>query len=335
MTIKDIARISGFSVGTVSRVLNNHPDVSDDTRERVMAVVREHNFQPNANARHLKMQARSSVAILVKGTSNMLFAEILEMAQTRLMDNGEDAFVAYLDEDANEVEHAVKLIRERRPKGLLFLGGDLEYFRQSFKHISLPSVLLTNSAAELEFSNLSSLTTDDHAAAANVINYLLANGHERIGILGGNPSNTQISHSRIIGCRDSFDKNRLPFDQHKQCEPCRFSMEDGYKAAKRLLERNNDLTAIFAMSDVIALGAVRALVDLGRQVPADISIVGYDGVPISRYCVPRLTTIRQDAAFMARRGVEMLLHRIHNKRPAVHEIVPFQLIQGESVRTIN
>ncbi len=79
MTIKDIARLSGFSVGTVSRVLNNHPDVSDDTREKVMAVVREHDFQPNTNAKHLKMQAKSSIAIMVKGTNNMLFAEGLDV----------------------------------------------------------------------------------------------------------------------------------------------------------------------------------------------------------------------------------------------------------------
>lgn len=336
MTIKDIARLSGFSVGTVSRVLNNHPDVSDDTREKVMAVVREHDFQPNTNAKHLKMQAKSSVAIMVKGTNNMLFADILEKAQSLLMDNGEEAVIAYLDEDANEVEHAIRLARERRPKGLMFLGGDLDYFRESFARISLPSVLLTHNASELGFSNLSSLTTDDTAASAKAIDYLVSQGHKSIGVLGGNPSNSQISHSRIIGCLRSFERSGIDFDPDRQCEPCRFSMADGYTAAKRLITRAPELTAIFALSDVIAIGAIRALQDMGKEVPGDISVIGYDGVPLSRYSVPRLTTVRQDASFMAKRGVEMLLHRIHNKRPAVHEIVPFQLVHGESVeRTEN
>jgi len=112
-------------------------------------------------------------------------------------------------------------------------------------------------------------------------------------------------------------------------------MADGYTAAKRLITRAPELTAIFALSDVIAIGAIRALQDMGKEVPGDISVIGYDGVPLSRYSVPRLTTVRQDASFMAKRGVEMLLHRIHNKRP-VHEIVPFQLVHGESVeRTEN
>lgn len=89
MTIKDIARLSGYSLGTVSRVLNNHPDVSDKARERVMAVVQEQGFEPNANAKHLKMQAQSSIAVLVKGTQNLLFADLLERVQALLRDSGE------------------------------------------------------------------------------------------------------------------------------------------------------------------------------------------------------------------------------------------------------
>ena len=125
MTIKDIARLSGYGVGTVSRVLNHHPDVSDAARERVMAVVRQYGFEPNSNARHLKSQTLSSVTVLVKGTQNMLFADLLERVQSLLLDSGEEVFVAYLDEDADEVTYAIQLCRLRRPKGLIFLGGDL------------------------------------------------------------------------------------------------------------------------------------------------------------------------------------------------------------------
>ena len=117
MTIKDIARLSGYSLGTVSRVLNNHPDVSEKARERVLAVVAEHNFQPNANAKHLKQLASSAIAILVKGSQNLLFADILERIQDLLRDSGEEDFVCYLDEDANEVSYAIQLCRERRQSG--------------------------------------------------------------------------------------------------------------------------------------------------------------------------------------------------------------------------
>ena len=224
MTIIDIARLSGCGVGTVSRVLNKHPDVSEETRKKVMAVVAEYNFQPNTNAKHLKQQAASSIAILVKGTQNMLFAEIMEQIQVLLLDSGKEASVNYLDEDANEVLYAIQLCRERKPQGILFLGGDLEFFRDCFAEISVPCVLITNNAQELGFENLSSLTTDDTAAAARAIDYLFEQGHRRIGVLGGNWSCSQISYRRIVGCKQSFDRRGVAFDGERQCEPCRYSM---------------------------------------------------------------------------------------------------------------
>lgn len=330
MTIKDIARLSGCGVATVSRVLNDHPDVSEETRRRVLAVVAEQGFQPNTNARHLKQQTSASIAIIVKGTMNMLFAELMERCQQLLQDAGQNAAVYYLDEDANEVVYAVQLCRERKPLGILFLGGDLEFFQAEFGHITVPCVLLTNSARELDFPNLSSLTTDDEEAAYRVVRYLADQGHRDIGLLGGNWSCTQISYRRVLGCQRAFDELSLPFDA-RRCEPCRYSFSDAYDTTKRLLGRCPELTALFCVSDVMALGAIRAIHDLGRRVPRDISVVGYDGIPLSRFSVPRLTTVRQDTQQLARQGVDLLLRNLQRPRPPVHGVVPFELIAGESV----
>ncbi len=330
MTIKDIARMSGVGVATVSRVLNNHPDVSEETRRRVMAVVAEQGFQPNTNARHLKQASSASIAIIVKGTMNMLFADLVERCQQLLQDAGRDAAVYYLDEDANEVVYAVQLCRERKPLGILFLGGDLEFFQAEFGHITVPCVLLTNSAGELSFPNLSSLTTDDSEAAYRVVRYLADRGHRHIGLLGGNWSCTQISYRRVQGCQRAFDELDLPFEA-RLCEPCRYSLPDAYDTTKRLLARCPELTALFCISDVMAMGAIRAIRDLGRRVPEDISVVGYDGIPLSQFSVPRLTTVRQDTQQLARQGVDVLLSNIQRPRPPVHQVVPFQLIPGESV----
>ncbi len=331
MTIKDIARLSGCGVATVSRVLNNHPDVSGETRQRVLAVVEENGFQPNNNAKRLKQQAGNSVLILVKGTQNMLFAGLVERLQALLGENDQDASVHYLDEDGDEVGYALRLCRERKPPGILFLGGDLDRFRQGFGAITVPCVLLTNTAQGLGFGNLSSLTTDDRAAAAQVIGFLAEKGHRHIGVLGGNWACSQISYRRLLGCRERMEQLGLPFEE-TQCEPCRYSMADAYEAARRLLGRCPELPAIFAMSDVMATGAIRAIRDLGRRVPEDVSVVGYDGVPISDYLVPRLATVRQDTQLLAQRGMELLLRSI--RRPdssPVHDVVSFRLIPGESV----
>lgn len=330
MTIKDIARMSGVGVATVSRVLNNHPDVSEETRRKVMAVVAEQGFQPNNNARHLKQQTSASISVIVKGTMNMLFADLVERCQQLLQDAGQDAAVYYLDEDANEVAYAVQLCRERKPLGILFLGGDLEFFQAEFGNITVPCVLLTNSAKELAFQNLSSLTTDDEEAAYQVIRFLVDRGHKNIGLLGGNWSCTQISYRRVQGCQRAFDELKLPFDAQR-CEPCRYSFSDAYDTTKRLLKRCPELTALFCISDVMAMGAIRAIHDLGRRVPEDISVVGYDGISLARFSVPRLTTVRQDTQQLAEQGVDLLLRSLQRHCAPVHAVVPFQLIPGESV----
>ena len=125
MTIKDIARESGYAVSTVSRALNDHPDVSAETKARIQAVIDAHGFIPNNNAKHLKQTATKSIAIVVKGTSNMLFAPIVERMQDLIKSAGYTDVVYYLDEDSDEVRHALLLCREQKPLGLLFLGGNL------------------------------------------------------------------------------------------------------------------------------------------------------------------------------------------------------------------
>lgn len=330
MTIKDIARLSGVGVATVSRVLNNHPDVSEDTRRKVLAVVEEHGFQPNSNARNLKQQSGASVAIIVKGTMNMLFADLVERCQQLLQDAGRDAAVSYLDEEANEVAYAIQLCREHKPLGIMFLGGDLEYFQAEFAGISVPCVLLTNSARDLGYDNLSSFTTDDEEAAYQVVTFLADRGHRDIGLIGGNWSCTQISYRRVQGCRRAFDKLGLPFDP-RRCEPCRYSFADAYDTTRRLLARCPELTALFCVSDVMAIGTIRAIRDLGRRVPQDVSVVGYDGIPLAEYSVPRLATVRQDTQKLAEQGVDLLLRSLQRPCAPIHEVVPFQLIPGESV----
>lgn len=332
MTIKDIAKLSGYGVGTVSRVLNNHPDVSERARKKILAVVESQGFEPNSNARHLKMQAPSSIAVLVKGTQNMLFADILERIQAVLRDHEEDVYVAYLDEDADEVQYAVQLQKIRRPKGLIFLGGDLEHFRRNFYQITVPCVLLTNQAADLKFSLLSSFATDDTGACEAVADFLVEKGHRTIGVLGGNLSAEQISTLRLNGIKNALARHQIAFDSEIQHEPCRFSMACGYQAAMKLLRRMPNITALFALGDVIALGAMRALWDLGLRIPQDISIIGYDDIASAQFCYPRLTTIRQDTAALAEKGVQALLRRLSSSEAPVHEIIPFQLCERESVQ---
>ena len=161
MTIKDIARESGYAVGTVSRVLNNHPDVSEKARQRVLAVVEKTGFILNTNAQNLKQTVSRSILVLVKGTHNELFAALVEQLQGLVKHSPYTLIVDFFDEDPDEVLRAVKLCAEKKPRGLLVLGGNADNFRRKFSRVTVPAVLVTSSAKALGFKNLSSVPTDD------------------------------------------------------------------------------------------------------------------------------------------------------------------------------
>ncbi len=167
-----------------------------------------------------------------------------------------------------------------------------------------------------------------------MIDLLVDLGHRNIGVLGGNSSSSQVSYRRLMGCKAACERLHIPLDLEQQCEQCRYSMPDAYAAAKRLLLRRPDLTAVFALSDVMALGAIRAFCDMGKRVPEDISVVGYDGIITGQYSLPRLTTIKQDTRQLAEQGVDSLLRGFMRGGRPVHEVVPFTLISGESVAKI-
>ena len=334
MTIKDIAKESGYAVGTVSRVLNNHPDVSEKARKTIMAVVEKHHFKLNSNAKHLKQQASSGIAIIVKGSQNMLFASIVERLQRLISEKKYASFIYYIGEEENEVERAERVCLERHPLGILFLGSDLEFFKERFDRLEIPCVLVTNSAAELGFDNLSSVSTDDEAGAQAAVAHLLKLGHRNIGILGGYMEKSHAAHTRYKGCEKAFAEQGIKLEPGRQYRSAFFSMEEGYHAMEQLFEQMPDLTAVFAMADVLAVGAIRAIRDRGLRVPEDVSVMGFDGIELGNYLSPRLTTGRQARERIADRSLEILLSDIAGERPAVHELLPFDIVEGESAAKI-
>lgn len=334
MTIKDIAKESGYAIGTVSRVLNNNPSVSPAARAKILEVIKRYNYQPNSNAKHLKQQSSDGLALIVKGTQNMLFVDILEKMQAILEERGYVSTVYYIDEEANEVAQAELICAESKPYGIAFLGSNLEYFTPQLAELRVPCLLLTNSAATLNIPNLSSVSVDDVSASSLMIEYLYAQGHRKIGLIGGKPDQSRPSLSRLTGSQSAMFRLGLPFEMKKQYAYARFSLQSGYTAMEYLLKHCPDITAVFAMSDLMALGAIRALNDHGLRVPQDISVSGYDGIALGRYSNPRLTTIRQNSERLAQRGVEILLNCIENGSSAVHEVVPFELIEDESVAAL-
>ena len=334
MTIKDLSAQTGYSVGTVSRVLNNQPNVSEKARKAILAAADSCGFQLNANAKQLKQSHSNSVLVVVRGTSNEMFSGLVETIQSCMADTVYHLIVDYIDENSDEVRRALQLCREKKPLGILFLGGNREHFRTGFEWIEVPCVLVTSDASGLSFRNLSSVTTDDAMAARTAIDRLVEMGHRKIAVIGGDRSDSGIAELRYQGCAAAFRDHGIAFDGEQDYESVRFSFRGGYRAARNLLEKGREFTGLFAMSDVMAIGAIRALRDAGLRVPEDVSVVGFDGLALGNYTVPTLSTVCQDVDAMARRSVEILLENIADIRPPRHETVPFEAVMRESTKLI-
>ena len=220
---------------------------------------------------------------------------------------GYNGIVSYLDENANEIDAAEKILREIKPKGIIFLGGSVANFQRGFDSINVPSVLTTLVTDELDFPNLSMVGVDDRAAAYTAV--------------------------RRKGAQEAMEDAGILFND-KLYGLSNYDFESAYHAMNSLLARRADFTALFAMSDVIAFGAIRALVSAGFRVPEDVSVIGFDGITMSRYCVPVMTTIVQPSEQIALQSIELLVRQIEHGSPAQTVTLQPELQQGESVRAI-
>ena len=334
MSIKDISAQTGYSVGTVSRVLNNQPNVSEKARKVILEVVHSTGFQLNTNAKQLKQQHSNTILVLVKGTSNQLFGTLVENLQAYMADSPYSLAVDYLDEDHNEVLRSLQLCLEKKPRGILFLGGNRQNFLADFGKIGVPCVLVTDDASGMPFGNLSSVTSDDRLAAKLAVDALAERGHRQFAVIGGVRETSDTTSLRYRGCLDAFAAHGIDFDSEDDYEDVRYSFQGGYQGACNLLDRGRKFTALFAMSDVMALGAIRALNDRGIRVPEDVSVMGFDGLQFGEYLSPRLSTVRQNAQQLASRSIEILLEQIDGPKEPCYETIDVVIEPRESIRCV-
>ncbi len=330
MTIVDIAKESGYSVTTVSRVLNNRQDVSPAAKETIMKIVEAHNFVPNNNAKRLKQTISRNIYLLVKGTSNMLFANIVEEIQSIIDRTDYSLSITYLDEDSNLSSVTDRICRERKPLGIIFLGGSRVDFSEDTSSFKVPCVIVTTSAENWSMEELSSVAIDDEKAGETIVDYLIEHGHTKDSRDWSQSGAFTDSYSATQRISQQLQKAWITPDE-RYYERARFSYDSAYHAMKKLLEKNIEITAVYAISDVMAIGAIRAILDKGLRVPEDISITGFDGSTLAEYYNPKIVSIRQPHKDMAARSVELLFSMIDLHKGSCHEIIPFELTEGESV----
>lgn len=337
MTIKDIARACGVSVSTVSRVLNHHPDVSEAVRRRVLDEVEIQGYLPNNSARDLVRSKTEAIGAVVRGTDNLFFSQVLKAISQEIDRRGYVLVPRFIGSEDDEVKAGALLEREKKLQGLLFLGGRFDYTAAELNAIGVPFVCCsyTNCFGTLPEERCSSVYVDDRLTAYRAVEHLIRLGHRRIAALVPDRQDHSVSELRYGGYLDALRDAGLLFDPSlvEETGGC-FQMPETYAGMQRLLSRTGDFTAVLSLSDTAAIAAIKALEDNGRRVPQDCSVIAIDGLQISAYLTPTLSTMVQPAEEMGRESVRILLDTLERGAPARHLRLEATLREGGSVRRL-
>ena len=333
MTIKDVAERCGVSVSTVSRVLNNHPDVSEAIREKVMAVVQELHYVPNNSARDLVKPKSDAIGLVVRGVGNPFFTGVIRAIEHTITEAGYPMVLHQIRSGEDELREGAELARSKRLLGLILLGGCFDYTPEQTASLGVPFVCcsFTNSFGTLRKDQFSSVSINDQKEAYRAVRMLTERGHKKIAVLLDSIRDHSISQLRYMGYCQALEESGIFLDSDLVEETVTYEMTDGYAGMERLLKRRDDFTAVFVISDAMAVAAMKALHDHGKRIPEDCSVVAIDGIDMSAYMVPTLTTLVQPQEEMGESAVRILVDIVEGRAGNRHLLLETAPREGGSV----
>ncbi len=318
VTIKDIASMCGVSVSTVSRAINNGGEISDATKQKILKTIDDLGYVPNQNARNLKITKTKTIAVLIKGITNPFFTPMLKVLEEQITKAGYTFALQKVEEHLSEIDIAYKVVKNLKPEGIIFLGGYFVEDRKKLNSLGIPFTMTTIINKDLKIKKSACLGVDDFVQSKKIVNYLISIGHKKIAFIAPRIEDQSIGKLRLMGYQKALEENEIEFDEKLIFYPKKgtnpYSMEHGYEVGKKIVKKNIPCTAIFAISDVVAMGAIKAIDDFGKKVPRDYSVAGFDGLEINKYLLKPITTIIQPASEIAYESVKDLF-KIIKKKP--------------------
>jgi DNA-binding LacI/PurR family transcriptional regulator len=336
-TIYEIAKIAGVSPTTVSKVINNYPDVSDKTRAKIQKILNEENFLPNAQAQFLSTKRTWTFGIvyfedLGVGLNHPFFSGVIEAFKKQADKHGYSLLFGSKN-DRLKNDTFLEYFKYRCVDGIAIICTDpndketLELIESDF-----PIVVI-----DMFNKNTATVTSDSLEGCKLAVNYLYNLGHRRIAhISGASNSDNWPSTIRKKGYIKAMEKLNLKILDGYIADGINFDVTGGYSAMKELLKLKERPTAVFAACDKIAIGAINAVKEAGLSVPEDISIMGFDDIEIAKYITPRLTTIRQNCDEIGKTAVDLLVEQINQKaKLRINKIIPVELMERDSCKKID
>lgn len=325
VTVYDVAQACGLSIASVSRALNGQAGVSPSTAERIVRIAGELGYQPNEVARSLVAKSTQTIALLVPDITNPFFPELVKGVQSVADEN--DLLLLLLDapRDAEELRPRLAALQRKQVDGILLVASELDG-RTEELFGDLPAVLLDRGRS----GRHPAVGIDQEAAGYAATRHLLDAGHRRIGHIAG-PAGLSVAQARRAGWERALVEAGIAPEQDLVATGD-FEEEGGHRAGAALLDSDPSITAVFAANDMSAIGFLALCAERGVSVPGDVSVVGLDGIELSRYTAPALTTVAQPIRELGEAACRSLLALIEGA-PVADLILPTTLVAGASVRS--
>ncbi len=328
-TINQVARRAGVSKATVSRVLNNSKPVSTETRTRVIRAIEELGFRPNSTARSLVFKKSKTIGVVITNIANLFVSVLVKGIEEIAYSNGYNIIICNSYALPKKELELLMMLKDKRVDGIIFLTSQIKKEHKDFlKTANLPTALVNVGHRD---ENVIGISIDNHQAAYDMTTYFLKKGFTRVGMIRGFLEDVYTGRERFRGYCRALEDYGVPYSESLVREGA-LEAQDGYRAAVDLLKDNGKkLDAIFVACDLMAFGAIKAALDHGLNVPADIEIAGFDDVPMASYYCPALTTVRQPIEEMGRIAVKELIKLVKGDAVEAKELIlPHQVIFRES-----
>jgi len=307
-TIYDVAREAGVSIATVSNVMNGKGKVSKKRSELIVKVMEKLNYQPSAIASALVGKKTFTLGLLLPDISNPFFAELARAIEDEAHDSGYCVMICSTDNKDERVERYLSLLEQKRVDGIMIGTGVENTILLS--RLQAESIPIVQIARENALPSVNTVVTDDEMGGRLAARHLAELGHRRIAILSEN-LRVSSSRERIQGCRRELEERDIPLED-RNIVICEFSVEEGRRGARELLNRSDKPTALFCCNDLLAIGAMQVAKQLGIQVPEQLSIVGFDDTLLATVSDPPLTTVAQPIEQMGKHAVSLLVDDLIN-----------------------
>jgi DNA-binding LacI/PurR family transcriptional regulator len=322
-TIKDVAQRAGVGQGTVSRVLNGSGYVSEDARQRVLDAVQALNYVPNAQARAMMTRRTMTLGVVLPDLTNPYFPSLVRGIQDEARRNGYIAILVETDWQPGNERQAVDTLRRQSVDGAILVDVTLsELLTSTLVSADIPVTLIGRG---VERQDIAQVTVNNYKGAAEALQWIYSRGHRKIGFIAG-PENAASARQRLRAYLDCMGWEAILTDEianHPELPivPADYSFEKGREAAEILLHKHPDLTCIFAVNDLSALGALSYLAAQGIGVPEQVAIVGFDDILMASLVHPPLTTMHQPVYDMGVAGARLLIERVENPQSEVKRLV--------------